>query len=194
VRAKRVCIYLSMPTGEIQTEKIVKHAFSQGKEVFVPYLYKPESLVEGYPKGRIMDMVKLRDEKDYESLERDTWGIPTVGLDGIEKRESILQQFGPKMHGSPSGLELILMPGVAFERDTVKEKNGVKRLGHGKGFYDFFLHRYGLLYGPLERPPQLYGLALKEQLLLEGDGLHVPMGDLDHTLHGLLVGDGEIIQ
>jgi len=41
--AKRVGIYLSMPTGEVQTDAIVRHALESGKKVFVPYLHKAES-------------------------------------------------------------------------------------------------------------------------------------------------------
>ena len=34
-----------------------------------------------------------------------------------------------------------MVPGVAFETEE-RERGVVRRLGHGKGLYDYFLHRY----------------------------------------------------
>jgi len=91
------------------------------------------------------------------------------------------------------------MPGVAFQND---ESTGfVKRLGHGKGFYDYFLHRYReSRRSQVEEPSKdpgtdvlLYGLALKEQFL-EATAEEVPIGEHDSLLHGLVVGDGRMIE
>ena len=96
-------------------------------------------------------------------------------------------------------LDMILMPGVAF--DTDPESGFIRRLGHGKGFYDYFLHRYMQLHngedGNAGAGPRtgalLYGLALEDQFLL-GDGPSVPVGDHDNLLHGLFVGTGKILE
>jgi 5-formyltetrahydrofolate cyclo-ligase len=188
-----------MPTGEIQTDEIVRHALSAGKDVFVPYLHQnvqaaPQSEKDGSvaPK-KVMDMVRLRGLGDYEGLERDAWGIPTVTDEGVEGREMVLDGGGRRL-----SLDLMLMPGVAFEVEE-GERGMVRRLGHGKGFYDYFLHRYRTLgeHGTekaADTRMALFGLALKEQFLKGGQEPHVPTGIHDSSLDGLIVGDGQIIR
>ena len=73
--AKKISIYLSMPTGEIQTDEIVRHALSVGKDVFVPYLHRNGQAEAGSGEGggsaapkKVMDMVRLREVGDYEGL------------------------------------------------------------------------------------------------------------------------------
>ncbi|KIN08224.1 hypothetical protein OIDMADRAFT_109417 [Oidiodendron maius Zn] len=189
--AKRIGIYLSMPTGEIQTDAIVRDALGSGKQVFVPYLYKAHSPDPTTPKS-VMDMVDLQSLSDYDSLERDSWGIPKIATDTVPERERILTK-------GTQPLDLILMPGVAFELDPLH--GSVKRLGHGKGFYDYFLYRYREIYSSLAQESPaisgtdvlLYGLALEEQHLTAETGLSVPVGAHDSPLHGLLLGDGTIL-
>lgn len=191
--AKRIGVYLSMPTGEVQTDAIVRHALKSGKQVFVPYLHRAQNPPPDTPRS-VMDMVDLRSLLDYESLERDSWGIPTISAESVGQREHILERLITKM----KGLDLILMPGVAFQND--KSTGFVKRLGHGKGFYDYFLHRYRESRGSrVEEPSKdpgtdvlLYGLALKEQFL-EATTEEVPIGEHDSLLHGLVIGDGRLI-
>ncbi|KAG9234960.1 hypothetical protein BJ875DRAFT_288353 [Amylocarpus encephaloides] len=193
LNANRVGIYLSMPTGELQTDPIVRHALGSGKQVFVPYLHKATNPSPGTPKS-VMDMVKLHSLADYESLSRDSWGIPTIDAETVSEREHILGEIAIEGCGK---LDMILMPGVAFEKDLGNAS--IKRLGHGKGFYDFFLHRYSegrgtaakeLALGP-GTDALLYGLALEEQEL--GSELSVPVGEYDHRLHGLFVGNGQLV-
>lgn len=170
--AKRICFYLSMPTGEIQTDAIVRHALSGGKKVFVPYLFKPSNPPADTPKS-LMDMVDLQSLSDYDSLKRDGWGIPTIGSDTVD------------------------------EPFDVDRKSGfIRRLGHGKGFYDYFLHRYMQNHGSriekgVEGPRTdalLYGLALEEQFLESDAEPSVPVGEHDNLLHGLFVGNAKIVQ
>ena len=81
----------------------------------------------------LMDMVSLHSEADYEALEPDSWGIPTPTDASITERKRCLVDTGA---GSEcESLDMIIMPGVAFD-------DRLARLGHGKGFYDFFLQRY----------------------------------------------------
>lgn len=181
-----------MPTGEVQTDAIVRHALKSGKQVFVPYLHKAQNPPPDTPRS-VMDMVDLRSISDYESLERDSWGIPTTSAETVGQREHILEN-----PNRAEGLDLILMPGVAFQHEPT---GFVKRLGHGKGFYDYFLHRYGESRGSqVEEPSEdpgtdilLYGLALKEQFL-EATGEEVPIGEHDILLHGLVIGDGRLVE
>ncbi|KAL2148503.1 hypothetical protein VTH82DRAFT_2057 [Thermothelomyces myriococcoides] len=190
VNAKRLSVFLSMPTGEIQTDAIVRDALSAGKEVFIPYLHKNMVEGPGLP-ARVMDMVRLRDLADYESLKPDKWGIPSIDPATVAERQRVFG--GPDaQHSDSTLLDLILMPGVAF--DTDPDSGVIRRLGHGKGFYDYFLYRHGLKAGSLghqESPVLLLGLALSEQFLSPSEG-SVPVGPLDQPLDGLVLGNGEI--
>lgn len=142
MEARRVGIYLSMPTAEISTRTIVLHALQEKKEVFVPFIYK---FMISNPTGlkSAMDMVSLQSPEDYESLQPDPWGIPTPSKETMKGRNYVL---GEKEIGHcnvddtrKEDLEVIIMPGVAFDRK-------LSRLGHGKGFYDSFLQRYQRLH------------------------------------------------
>ncbi|KAL1845052.1 hypothetical protein VTK73DRAFT_1217 [Phialemonium thermophilum] len=188
--AKRVSVFLSMPAGEIQTGAIVRHALASGKEVFVPYLHRNPLPSPDLP-GRVMDMVRLRDLQDYESLQPDRWGIPSVDPSTVYERQRVLA--GPDAHHSDRVvLDLILVPGVAF--DISPETGAIRRLGHGKGFYDYFIdrHRAKAASLGLEERTLLYGLALSEQFLSSPSEGSVPEGSHDQRLHGLILGNGDI--
>ena len=137
-----------MPKSELSTRDIVTHAFAHDKQVFVPYLYKNHSQDRSKPVSA-MDMVSLHSKSDFEGLDRDAWGIPSVAEDSIVGRERVLdipdtedgghERESHNKNGSTKTekgrLDMIIMPGVAFDK-------GLARLGHGKGFYDVFLERY----------------------------------------------------
>ena len=122
--ARRIGVYLSMPSGEIATNAVVIDAFERDKTIFVPYIRKPST-------RPVMDMVSLRSMEDYHSMKPDRWGIPTPSQDSIGGRRSCLA--GPAQQAED--VDLIVMPGMAFDVD-------LGRVGHGKGYYDFFLARY----------------------------------------------------
>ena len=137
--ARRISVYLSMPSGEIATSAIVHDALQQGKEVFVPYTHKVASQSLAQPKV-VMDMLSLHSKDDYRSLTPDDWGIPTFSEDSIGSRQNCLGGEGTDEvqmgdTGKERGLDLVVLPGMAFDTKLA-------RLGHGKGFYDFFLRRY----------------------------------------------------
>lgn len=125
-----------MPDGEAQTELLVNDALQAGKSVFVPHLHKPDPT----QKRKVMEMLRLESLK---GLERDAWGIPT--LTNVEGRENALE--------SEEGLDVIVMPAVAFDRAG-------DRLGHGAGFYDRFLER-GWGQGSARRKPFLGACELR---------------------------------
>lgn len=179
-----------MPAAEIQTDAIVRHALGEGKQVFVPYLHKSPLDIPDTP-IRVMDMVLLKSVQDFESLKRDSWGIPSIDPATVHERQRILG--GPDVHHSDtSALDLMLLPGVAFDLD---ETGGVRRLGHGKGFYDFFLNRYLAKAGLSpddDSSLMLYGLAFTEQFIPSTSEERVPTGQYDRRLHGLFLGNGEI--
>ncbi len=94
---------------EVDTENIIRHALSEGKEVRLPYIGTA---------GR-MEFAVIRDyDRD---LTEGTFGI-------LEPREDLR---GAALEPLPEP-DLILVPGVAFD-----ERGG--RLGRGRGYYDRFL-------------------------------------------------------
>ncbi|KAF2489344.1 5-formyltetrahydrofolate cyclo-ligase-like protein [Lophium mytilinum] len=189
--AKRISIYLSMPSGEISTSGIVHDALKEGKRVFIPYTYKMGNPREGQPKS-IMDMLELTSMNDFASLKPDGWGIPSLDKDSISDREN---SFGGKgltdgtlegLNEADSGLDFIVMPGMAFD-------SSFGRLGHGKGFYDFFLERCQTHSTETSaRKPFLVGLALAEQLLTAKE--FVPMDTTDWRLDALVLGTGQLLR
>ncbi|KAF1982630.1 5-formyltetrahydrofolate cyclo-ligase-like protein [Aulographum hederae CBS 113979] len=188
-KAKAISVYLSMPNGEISTKSIVQDALKQGKSVFIPYTYKTANPQRDQPTS-VMDMVELLSWEDYESLKPDSWGIPTPSAESLAERRNNFGEMGltqSKEMKPPASnlLDLIVMPGMAFD-------SSMGRLGHGKGFYDFFLARirqHGERWGA-QRLPTLVGMALNEQLL-PGDET-VPMDATDYRVDALVTGDGKM--
>lgn len=139
--AKRIGVYLSMPSGELSTTGIVQDALTHGKEVYIPYIYnvEPPAL---HQKTSVMDMLLLESMEEFEALEPDKWGIPSLQRDQALRKKNCFGGRGltfpaePQLtHEGEQGLDLIVMPGMAFDLEF-------RRLGHGKGFYDHFLTRY----------------------------------------------------
>ncbi|SPN99607.1 related to methenyltetrahydrofolate synthetase [Cephalotrichum gorgonifer] len=194
--AKRISVYLNMSGGEIQTDAIVRDALSSGKAVYVPFLHKTPLDPKESP-ARVMDMVQLKSIADYEALQPDKWGIPSIEPSTVNERHRILGPGAEETAPDSPGLDLMLMPGVAFDFDEVT--GHIRRLGHGRGFYDFFIYRYSRRYGTRDLkdhtghiPVLLYGLALKEQFLIAPEDETIPVGPLDEPPHGVLIGDGTI--
>ncbi|GMF69913.1 unnamed protein product [Aspergillus oryzae] len=138
--AKRIGVYLSMPSGELSTTAIVQDALIDGKEVFIPYIHNVE-LPSTQQKTSIMDMLALNSMEEFNSLAPDKWGIPSLTKTQVDTRKNCLGGIGVSPSGADKttdgdwGLDLIVMPGMAFDREF-------RRLGHGKGYYDHFLTRY----------------------------------------------------
>jgi 5-formyltetrahydrofolate cyclo-ligase len=208
--AKTLSVYLSMPSGEIMTAAVVRDAFSKGKQVYVPYIHAIVDSSTGKRKSSIMDMLALHSLEDYESLQPDKWGIPSLDATTVSERKNCLGGQGvdgpqaQKREGL--GLDFIVMPGMAFDESFA-------RLGHGKGYYDHFLNRYQAIMGdssrsrkpylgasllsPFDIPPPtltdsaLAALSLKEQFLSPPD--KVPMAEHDWPVDALVIGDGRIM-
>ncbi|KAG1473227.1 hypothetical protein G6F56_001076 [Rhizopus delemar] len=111
--AKNVSIYISMPTCEIVTTEIIHLLLKSDKNCFIPRCTKSN-----------MDMLKINSIEDFESLPLNKWNIPEPSFD--DDRENALKM--------KEGLDLILMPGVAFDQNR-------NRIGHGKGYYDRYLSK-----------------------------------------------------
>ncbi|KAJ5758424.1 5-formyltetrahydrofolate cyclo-ligase [Penicillium odoratum] len=160
--AKNIAVYLSMPTGELSTGNIVRDALARGKNVYIPYIHTVE-------KTSVMDMLALESMTEYESLQPDKWGIPSLRPSQVPGRRNGLTE---------NGLDLIVMPGMAFDREF-------RRLGHGKGYYDHFLTRYSQL---SKKMPFLVALSLQEQMVEE-----IPVMAHDWRVDALVVGDGQYL-
>ncbi|MBI4595983.1 MAG: 5-formyltetrahydrofolate cyclo-ligase [Candidatus Tectomicrobia bacterium] len=97
--------------SEVNTERIIKHALESGKRVAVPKV----SL-----KNKSMLISELND------YEKDLVSTPPYGI-----LEPSCRAVRPV---NPMELDLIIMPGVVFDREG-------GRIGYGAGFYDRFLEK-----------------------------------------------------
>ncbi|GAA5917948.1 hypothetical protein JCM6882_004135 [Rhodosporidiobolus microsporus] len=168
--ARSISVYLSTPVGEVQTDSLIRHAFAEGKRVYVPYC-PIESKTE-------MRMLRLHDESHFERLRENRWGIKEVDPSEVESLEDA---DDPSV--SP-GLDLILVPGLAF--DPLR-----RRLGHGRGYYDRYIS--DCLDYPArfhKPPPTTVALALRAQMAQEGE--EIPTNEWDRLPEILLTPDGEI--
>ncbi|RXG61764.1 5-formyltetrahydrofolate cyclo-ligase, partial [Armadillidium vulgare] len=147
---KRISIFLNM-SDEIQTLGILKDAFKMNKICFIPR-YDSSS--------NHMDMVRINSWQDFESLPETKWKIKQPLFE--DKRETAL---------SSGGLDLILVPGLAFTKCG-------KRLGRGRGYYDTYLNR--CLKGQ-DQPPLTVALTFKEQIVPD-----IPTDDTDVTVNTIL--------
>ncbi|PGG99179.1 5-formyltetrahydrofolate cyclo-ligase [Helicocarpus griseus UAMH5409] len=202
--AKRLSVYLSMPSGEISTAAVVHDAFSKGKQVYVPYLHKTDpSATATQGRSSVMEMLALRSLEDYELLQADKWGIPSLDADSIASRKNCLGGYGVAGTAQPdststgaeveteaegSGLDLIVVPGVAFDEQ-------LRRLGHGKGYYDHYINRLtnkrNVEGNATMQKPYLVALALGEQLLPPNE--KIPVAGHDWPVDALVIGDGRIL-
>ncbi|GAA0071466.1 5-formyltetrahydrofolate cyclo-ligase [Clostridium sardiniense] len=103
--ARGIFIYIGFGS-EINTKIIIREALNSGKEVYVPKVIKKD-----------MILIKI---DSLENLVTSSYGI--------------LEPIGDKSDLDVNKLELIVMPGVAFD------KSG-NRLGYGGGYYDKFLEQ-----------------------------------------------------
>lgn len=68
LKARAVSVYLTMPTGELRTEAIVRHALEHGKTVYIPFTKTNEP--------NVMKMLHLRSCAEFEGLKPNNWKIP----------------------------------------------------------------------------------------------------------------------
>lgn len=161
--ARKVALFMNTPTMEIQTDKIIKFCFNAGKEVFLPkcnYDYKLDRKKNHLSMLKVptyADVLKLEPQGKYKLLE------PVEGLDALDT----------------DGIDLIVLPGVAFSRQG-------ERLGHGAGFYDEFLTHYQ---NKFKTVPFLIGIGLHEQLVD-----NIPVEQHDWRADCLIIGNIGLIR
>eukprot|EP00559_Dactyliosolen_fragilissimus_P005571 CAMPEP_0184868190 /NCGR_PEP_ID=MMETSP0580-20130426/29519_1 /TAXON_ID=1118495 /ORGANISM="Dactyliosolen fragilissimus" /LENGTH=278 /DNA_ID=CAMNT_0027368929 /DNA_START=218 /DNA_END=1054 /DNA_ORIENTATION=- len=122
--AQSVGLFLSMPKGEIMTEKACTKVLADGKTLYVPRVGLDFEKCD-------MDLVQVqkKDKEEsqrrtsvifYDSWPRNKWGIPEPPID----------QNHPV--AKPGDIDLLVVPGLGFDRFG-------GRLGQGKGYYDRFI-------------------------------------------------------
>jgi 5-formyltetrahydrofolate cyclo-ligase len=105
--SKVIFTYVSFG-GEVDTLKFIERALTDGKTICVPKVISKKEGMEAYKINSLND------------LEKGFYGI--------------LEPKGNAELIDPSEIDMIIMPGVAFDKT-----NG--RIGYGGGFYDRFLRR-----------------------------------------------------
>lgn len=107
--SKYIMCYIDF-RNEVKTEDIIKTSLKEGKNIIIPI-----SVVE----TRQLILSQLL---DYDKeLESGTYGI-------LEPKKEFIREVTPEL------IDLVLMPGVAFDRRGY-------RIGYGGGYYDRFLTR-----------------------------------------------------
>ncbi|KAJ3746708.1 5-formyltetrahydrofolate cyclo-ligase [Lentinula detonsa] len=158
----RVSCYLSMPSGELDTSEIVTTILaSSDKSLFVPKISQ----------NGAMELLKLDNQNDLDTLPSGKWGI---------REPSYESEAGSRLNAIDAGLDLILVPGVAFDRS-------MSRLGHGKGYYDRYIARY-IASGrprPLLGEHFKVGLGLRDQLL----DTAIPVEEHDYKMDMIVTPD-----
>ncbi|KAK7032646.1 hypothetical protein VNI00_012911 [Paramarasmius palmivorus] len=152
-----------MPSGELDTSSVVKAILESGKSLFVPR-------IDGTSNASRMQFVQIYNQYDLNSLPEGLWGI---------KEPTAQYNEQPRTDVLDVGLDMILVPGVAFDRS-------MSRLGHGKGYYDRYLSAYTSW--KITSVIRL-ALALREQLVDE-----VPTDDNDWKMDVILTPDEVIVR
>lgn len=187
---RRMSVYLSTPE-ELCTDRIVEAGLAAGKAIFVPQYGK--HLKHG------MEMLRLHSLEDFRALPLTRWNIRQPAVHISEARENALAGLedepvsvapapAPSSPDIARGLDLILVPGVAFTRCGL-------RLGHGMGYYDSYLKRWKTAAERLAQldpnrstspRPLAVGLCFTQQLR---DVSELPVGPLDVPLDAVLYPD-----
>lgn len=136
-KAKKIFIYISY-SSEINTKEIINKALKDNKKIYIP---RTEF------KTRHMDAVEIT---SLDNLVESTYGI--------------LEPSKEAPYIEPNELDLIVVPGVAFDR------NG-GRMGYGAGFYDRYFKKI-----KKENIKKIVKLALAYEIQMLNE---VPMNEQD---------------
>ncbi len=138
--AKNIMLYLAMP-DEPHLDKVISNAFAAGKTICVPHMRETRGLMDAAVIANLDDLVVGQ------------FNLLTPNPATLKLLE-------------PSELDLIIVPGVAFDKDG-------RRLGMGAGYYDRFLLK--------ANKAELIGAAWAAQILET-----VPTDDHDKPVNYLL--------
>ncbi len=166
--ATSIGLFLSMPTGEIDTAWAVQHAIQSGKDLYLP------QVGQNFEKSD-MDLIQIQttatssssmpqptpspqdpsavttDVPLYHHWPKNKWNIPEPPPYVILKT------------AQPGDLDVLILPGLAFDARG-------NRLGQGKGYYDRFLARMcGETTNRSSTTPILVAVALSCQFMENDD-------------------------
>lgn len=137
VTSERVALYMSMD-HEVQTAELIKHCFDEGKKVYLPRCEREATANRKQNHLRMLEVSSWRSVQLLEPRGKYHLREPEDGSEGFN-----------------DGLDIIIVPGVAFTKRC-------ERIGYGAGFYDEFVNAYERAHG---KRPFLVGVGFKEQLV-----------------------------
>eukprot|EP01138_Halocafeteria_seosinensis_P011359 gb/GECG01011602.1/.p1 GENE.gb/GECG01011602.1/~~gb/GECG01011602.1/.p1 ORF type:complete len:243 (+),score=31.01 gb/GECG01011602.1/:1-729(+) len=138
---KAVCVFLSMPSKEVDTHDILQTCFAKNIDVYVPQVMDKTT----------MHMYKLEGSHDFSLMERNHWQVLEFN-DATGRREAL---------DADPPLDLVITPGVAFDAQC-------RRCGQGRGYYDRFFQYLEQRYkGRDVKFPTLVGIGFDEQIVEE---------------------------
>ncbi|KAF8332010.1 5-formyltetrahydrofolate cyclo-ligase [Cantharellus anzutake] len=155
-QSSSISCFLSID-GEVDTSSVIEDILKRGKRLFVPRVEK----ISG-----VMEMLRIYSLDDLSKLSPGVWGIREPGK--ISNTGD-----GPRENALNSTLDMIILPGVAF--DSLGN-----RIGYGKGYYDRFIASY---WSARKYKPELFGLAFKEQVVEPGT---IPLEEHDESVQGVI--------
>jgi 5-formyltetrahydrofolate cyclo-ligase len=148
--AQTIMVYVGY-RSEVRTDALTSRLIEEGKTVYVPWC----------------------DDDELRPFRLESLGELQPGTFGILEPPAELKQR-PERRGLASDLEIVLVPGIAFDRSG-------HRLGQGKGYYDRLL-------SDVSDDCVIVGLAFDAQLVER-----VPVEPHDVTLD-LIVTESEVIE
>lgn len=112
-----LCCYLPLPS-EVQTTKLIKSAFDDGKRIFIPKVIGKNR--------QDMQMYEVFSMEQIETFPLSPWGIP----------EPVQNEDDTNL--CLDILDLVIVPGMAFDSNCW-------RLGRGKGYYGILTSDFSFL-------------------------------------------------
>ncbi|KAG9399071.1 hypothetical protein AC1031_012027 [Aphanomyces cochlioides] len=163
-------------SARLASHVLASPEFIQAKSICA-YLSMPKeastSVIVDAILAQDMVMLQVESRQDLVSFPKSKWDIP--------EPELILPNGIPRLNAMETlDLDLILVPGVAFDRRG-------NRLGHGKGYYDSFFERYAAKTSD-GKLPWTVGISLDFQVID-----HVPTLPHDRRLDAVVTPDSMLI-
>eukprot|EP00923_Selenidium_pygospionis_P060449 GHVN01106373.1.p1 GENE.GHVN01106373.1~~GHVN01106373.1.p1 ORF type:complete len:235 (+),score=29.30 GHVN01106373.1:208-912(+) len=172
--SKCVAVYMSMPSGEVRTNKILSQCFLDEKRVLIPKVTGkgPSDMV----------FVELTSWESLKQLTASPWGIPEPPLpEGAQCNPATCcaSKDAAPLLPSLDEIDLVVCPLVGADLEG-------RRIGHGRGYYDTMLTNIIKARTQSARPRSYFaGLCFKEQIVSE-----IPVNDQDQRLDAVVTAHG----